>query len=84
MSSFKDPDMEVRDLARRTTKVRVREETRLRAEYGYELPEDDRLLVGDTEARRAADRRRLEAAGTLAAVERHAEGAITASPSEWE
>jgi hypothetical protein len=37
MISFKDPDMEVRDLARRTTKVRVREEARLRAEYGYEL-----------------------------------------------
>lgn len=81
---FKDPDEEVRSLARYTENARVRESARLRAEHGYELPEDDRFLAGDTDRQRDGDRRVLEAAGILDAIEAHAKEAVTARSSEWD
>lgn len=81
---FKDPDQEDRALVRRIGNARVREEARIRAEHGTTLPEDDRLLVGDTEARRTADRRKLEAAGVLAEIEAHAASSVPAAPDEWD
>lgn len=82
MTSFKDSE---HVLTQRVQNARIREEARLRADLGYEQPEDDRLLAGNTNRQRTADRHTLRGAGILETIEYHVkQNALYAMPGEWD